>query len=133
MRSQKGQTGLDAQRTILIPELIEKYYNFTAMIPSLQILDFNSKGILQLYPLWNPIIIIGGKEKITLPKLTCVMKCLSSHSQPLVNLVVEGTAKTTNQRKPHRNYCNPVRNRRRRQAVLPQQPSTFCDSRKAQT
>ena len=68
--SQKSRTGLDAQRTILIPELTEKYYNFTDMIPSLQILDFNSKGILQLSPLWNPIIIIGGKEKIKLPKLT---------------------------------------------------------------
>ena len=72
------------QRTILIPKLTEKYYNFTDVIPSLKILDFNSKGILQLYPLWNPIIITVGKKKkkITLPKLTCVMKCLSSHSQP---------------------------------------------------
>ena len=33
------------------------------MIPSLKILDFNSKGILQLYPLWNPIIIAGGGKK----------------------------------------------------------------------
>ena len=51
------------QRTILIPKLTEKYYNFTDMIPSLKILDFNSKGILQLYPLWNPIIIAGGGKK----------------------------------------------------------------------
>ena len=104
-----------AQRTILIPKLTEKYYNFTDMIPSLKILDFNSKGILQLYPLWNPIITTGGKKKkkrITMPKLTCVMKCylpIVSHLL-LVDLVMEGTAKPTNQRKPHRNYCNPVRN-----------------------
>ena len=72
-----------AQRTILIPKLTEKYYNFTDMIPSLKILDFNSKGILQLYPLWNPIIITGGKKKKDhAAKIDLCDEVLSSHSQP---------------------------------------------------
>ena len=102
------------QRTILIPKLTKKYYNFTDMIPSLKILDFNSKGILQLYPLWNPIIIAGGGKK---KRSRCqnwlvwwsAYLPIVSHLL-LVDLVVEGTAKPTNQRKPHGNYCNPVRN-----------------------